>query len=147
MNSNDSSLESVGISLAAEHPLRILVVEDNTINLHVLLTILRRFGYEPLIAKNGLKAVEIYKATLLDCIFMDMHMPKMNGLEATTIIRDIEYISGSKHPVFISALTADASGIYQQDFLDAGINDYLSQPISRSSLAEILIKASTASKK
>jgi CheY-like chemotaxis protein len=109
-------------------PLRILVAEDNEINALVLAKYLRKAGHRPCIARNGEEAVEKAQQERFDVIFMDVHMPVMDGLEATRRIRESGVLHSST--VDIIALTADAMPEDRQRCLDAGMTDYLSKPVN-----------------
>jgi len=127
---------------AAASPLRILVVEDDRMNLKLVLSILRKLGYEPTTAGNGLEAVRIYEdeAKAPDCILMDIQMPEMDGIEATRKIREIERSAGW-NPAFICALTANILPADQQQCFDAGMNYYLNKPLKRTALSHALAEA------
>jgi len=86
--------------------LKIILAEDNAINLMVATNILQQAGHSFMIAKNGQDAVEKWKRDSFDLILMDIHMPKMDGFEATTLIREEEQNSDKHIPII--ALTANA---------------------------------------
>ena len=106
--------------------LKILVAEDNVVNQRVAQKILQRLGYESDLAANGLKALEAARAKRYDFIFMDVHMPEMDGLEATRRIRADSEATG--HPKII-ALTADVLKGEREVCLSAGMDDYITKPI------------------
>jgi PAS domain S-box-containing protein len=111
---------------------KILLVEDNEINALVALRQFKQLGYRIDIASNGRAALEALETTRFDLVFMDCHMPEMDGFEATREIRRLE--SGSERRLPIVAMTADAQVQDQTACLAAGMDDYLSKP---SSLAQI----------
>ncbi len=131
-------------SFAAGHPLRILVVEDDRVNLKFMLALLRRLGYEPLAATNGREAVEIQQREQPDCILMDLQMPEMDGIEATKKIRAREKASCAARVAFISALTANIVPADRQRCFDAGMDTYLNKPVRMTALTAILAQASLA---
>ncbi len=102
----------------------ILVVEDFEDARRMIKFLLEDMGYEVLEAEDGWKAVESVKRQKPDLIFMDMALPKMNGLSATKIIRELKETSATP----IIALTASGEYLYQQA-LDAGCNDFITKPL------------------
>jgi PAS domain S-box-containing protein len=130
-------------SFAAQHPMKILLVEDDAINRKLIGILVRRLGYEPLIARNGREAVEAARRDHPDCILMDIQMPEMDGIEATRAIRRLENGSAA----YISALTAHILPADRQHCFDAGMNDYLNKPIKIDALADTFLKASEASRR
>ncbi len=120
--------------LAARHPLRILLAEDNAINQKVGLKMLSQLGYTADLAVNGLRVLEALNKTQYDLIFMDIQMPEMGGIETTGIIR--ERFDGH-HPSIV-ALTADALEGDRERFLGLGFDDYLSKPLQPKALQDML---------
>jgi PAS domain S-box-containing protein len=121
-------------------PLRILLVEDNIVNQKVALRILERLGYRADVAANGVEAIEAVRRQDYDVILMDIHMPEMDGLEATERIRaDFP----AAHPQII-AMTADAQQGYREKCLAAGMNDYVSKPVRVDELVSALARAGQA---
>lgn len=110
---------------------KILICEDNEVNQIVFTQILQSEGFEFEIANNGAEGVDMYKHIKPDLILMDVSMPKMNGLEATGIIRDME--GDGKHTPIIG-VTAHAIKGDMEKCLDAGMDDYLSKPVSPDAL-------------
>ncbi|MCX7823675.1 MAG: ATP-binding protein [Syntrophobacterales bacterium] len=108
---------------------RILVVEDNKVNLMVIEKLLQKLNYEVLLASDGVQAISIVKrGEPIDLILMDVHMPKMDGIEATRIIRSLDIPAAKQIPVI--ALTADALTEDLRKCLAAGMNDIILKPIS-----------------
>jgi CheY-like chemotaxis protein len=107
-----------------KYPLEILVAEDNLINQKVILHILNKLGYEPVLVENGLKAADEARQKHFDIILMDMHMPEMDGVEATRLIRQNQ----QGQPVII-ALTANTMQGDREECLNAGMNDFISKPV------------------
>ncbi|MBK1883262.1 PAS domain S-box protein [Luteolibacter pohnpeiensis] len=128
---------------AAEYPLRILVAEDDRINMKLTLSVLRKLGYEPFSAFNGAEAVEIYQNEPIDCVLMDLQMPEMSGIEACAAIRRLEREQGSS-PIYIVALTANTVAADRELCFEVGMSGYLNKPIRRSLLRETLAAASNA---
>jgi PAS domain S-box-containing protein len=116
-------------------PLRVLLAEDNKVNQKVARALLQRLNCEVAIANDGLEAVEVFAAQGFDLIFMDCHMPSLDGFEATQRIRRLN-AAGACVPIV--ALTADVFASSRERCLQAGMNDYLSKPIELSRLREIV---------
>ena len=105
--------------------LNILLAEDNQINAVLATALIKRAGHHVHVAVNGEEAVEALKAGDYDMIFMDMHMPEMDGLEAA---RQIRAFDDEKAQTPIVALTANAMATDRQKCLGAGMDDFLSKP-------------------
>jgi PAS domain S-box-containing protein len=125
--------------MATQHPLRILLAEDNAVNQKVGMLMLSRLGYSADLAKNGQQAVRATDQTCYDLILMDIQMPDMNGIEASRLVREK---LGSNRPTII-ALTAEALEGDKQRFLDLGFDGYLSKPLQVPALAEVLKSVKT----
>ncbi|MBE7636865.1 PAS domain-containing protein [Sneathiella sp. P13V-1] len=106
--------------------LRILLAEDNDINQKIVSSMLQKKGHEVIVVENGLRAVEYSMAHKVDVILMDMHMPVMDGLEATRKIRSDCPVNG-KTPII--AFTADALSENRQKFLEAGVDSVVTKPL------------------
>ncbi len=116
--------------------LSVLVAEDNLVNQMVIKGILARKGIERVsIAQNGLEAVEMVKREHFDFILMDIQMPDMDGIAATKLIRELP---NEKARTPIIALTANAMKGDKEKYLAVGIDDYLSKPIKRDELFEVI---------
>lgn len=112
---------------------RVLLAEDNDVNALLTVSVLERDGHEVVRVHNGREAVEALETQArFDLVLMDMHMPEMDGIEATQELR------GNGHDVFVVALTANAYSEDRQRCLDAGMNDYLSKPVEPDALRAIL---------
>ena len=109
----------------------ILLVEDNELNRLVASTIVQNYGARVTEAENGQEAVEIMKSNIFHLVLMDLHMPIMNGQEATRYIR--ENISSS---IPIIALTANAVKGENDNCIASGMNDYLTKPYKESDLIQ-----------
>ena len=115
----------------------VLLAEDHAVNRKVALRQLERFGIHADTAENGREAIEAARKKPYDIIFMDCQMPEMDGFEATQEIRQIE---GSSRHTPIVALTANALAGDRQRCIDAGMDDYLSKPVSESEFERVLQK-------
>ncbi|EGV44563.2 PAS domain-containing sensor histidine kinase [Bizionia argentinensis JUB59] len=121
-----------------DYNLKILVAEDNDINMHLTKIFLKNLLPDSTIieAKNGDEALEKYRSENPDLVLMDVQMPKLNGLEATRKIRNIE-----EHvEVPIIALTAGSLPGEMEKCLQAGMNDFLAKPILKQNLSNMLSK-------
>ena len=94
-------------------------------------------GYKIDVAVNGLEAIELFKKDNHDIIFMDVQMPKMDGLEATKKLKK-QYL-GESSPIII-AMTANALQGDKEKCLEAGMNDFISKPIKITALQDSIIK-------
>jgi len=115
----------------------ILIAEDNNINLKLLTVMLMKAGANVVTAVNGAEAVVKYKNNQVDLIFMDIHMPELDGFQATKLIREAE--KGIKHTPII-ALTAIALTGDREKCLENGMDDYISKPFMKEDLLNILKK-------
>ena len=126
----------------------ILVAEDNEVNQIVVEQILLDAGHAYAIVENGKQALEKFMAERPDLILMDVSMPEMNGLEATTAIREAEAQAGDGGHVPIIGLTAHALKGDREMCLGVGMDDYLPKPISpdalQAKIAEWLAKTGKA---
>ncbi len=116
--------------------LRVLLAEDNEINQRLMTGLLRKLGHDLVVASNGREAVAAFEPQSFDVIFMDVQMPEMSGLEATAAIRRIENAAGGCTPIV--ALTAHAMEGDRERCLEAGMDDYLSKPLDKGELINVL---------
>jgi PAS domain S-box-containing protein len=117
--------------------LRILLAEDNLTNQQVALGILGKLGLQTDAVVNGAEAIAALESVAYDLVLMDVQMPQMDGLEATSHIRDPRS-AVKNHDIPIIAMTAHAMQGDRQRCLDAGMNDYVTKPVSPQALAETL---------
>jgi signal transduction histidine kinase/DNA-binding response OmpR family regulator len=129
------TLETVRSEVTEGQPrLDVLVAEDNEVNQLVFSQILEGLRLSHRIADNGRTAVEMYRTHRPRIILMDVSMPEMNGLQATRAIREVEATSGQHTPII--GVTAHALKGDRENCLQAGMDDYLSKPVSPNMLAE-----------
>ncbi len=121
-------------------PLNVLIVEDNAVNQQVVVNMLERLGYMPSVASTGLEAVRLAQEQVFDFIFMDMHMPEMDGLAATRLIR--KGLHGEKP--WIAALTASVSEDQREACIDAGMDDFVPKPFRFEMLVSAIERAGQA---
>ena len=119
--------------------MRILLAEDSRTSQQLAMLILEDEGHSVEVADNGLVAVEKFASSSFDLILMDVQMPEMDGLEATTRIREHEQATDSR--TLIIAMTADESPGDRDRCLESGMDDYISKPLDMNELAEALARA------
>ncbi|WP_345266466.1 hybrid sensor histidine kinase/response regulator [Nocardioides nanhaiensis] len=122
-------------------PLRILLAEDNPVNQQVAVLMLQRLGQEPVVVSQGREAVEAVRAEDFDLVLMDVHMPVMDGLEATRLIR--AGLPGSRQPRIV-AMTANALTEDRERSMAAGMDDHLAKPVRAEELAAAVARAAHA---
>lgn len=122
--------------LAERIPLNILLVEDHLINQKLVITLLKQLGYEIQVVGDGQEAVKSVKEKDFDMILMDIQMPRMDGLEATQLIRKMK----QEKPPLIIAMTANALQEDRQKCLQAGMDDYIMKPLKSGILEKMILK-------
>lgn len=122
----------------AVQPLKILVAEDTHFNQVFIQRLLERWGHDVVMVENGRLVIEKLSETSFDLILMDVQMPIMDGYEAACAIRAAESGRGGEHHIPIVAMTAHATKGDREQCLAAGMDDYLSKPISSGKLLDIL---------
>ncbi|WP_428262487.1 response regulator [Haliangium sp.] len=115
---------------------RVLVAEDNSINQQLARRMLKSLGCQVWLAENGEEALTVLRDIDLDLVFMDCHMPVMDGFEATAAIRHRE--RDTEHHIPIVAITAAVMKGDRERCLDAGMDSYISKPISLAALEQVL---------
>lgn len=130
------------VSATLEEPtsgrkLNILIAEDNDINQIVIQKMLEKMGHTTKVVSNGHEVLQAIAYEAFDMIFMDVHMPEMNGFEATRIIKNT--VPPEKCPVIV-AVTANALKGDRENCLREGMDDYISKPIKNSVVAEVIHK-------
>lgn len=121
---------------------RVLLVEDYPTNQKIAMKFLEKAGFDVDLAENGQKALDMVKRIQYDVILMDIQMPVMDGYKATSEIRDLEekYLQSSAKSsrIPIIAMTAHAMDGYKEKCLKAGMDDYISKPLNRDLLIELV---------
>ncbi|GAT33615.1 PAS domain S-box-containing protein [Terrimicrobium sacchariphilum] len=137
-----SAMEALDVTFAQRHPLNVMVVEDDRINLLLIQSLLRRLGYESSAAENGKDAIGLYQSEKPNCILTDLQMPVMDGVELTREIRSMEKLERGCRGVAVIAVTANILPSDRQLCASAGMDDYLNKPIKVEALASVLAEAS-----
>jgi CheY-like chemotaxis protein len=127
-NSIDGLFRGHSIRVKTSLPIRILLAENNEVNINLALLICKKAGYQVTVARNGREAVDVFKKNpeAFDLILMDVQMPGMDGREATKIIRKMNV-----KEIPIIAMTAEAMKGDREKCLQAGMDDYISKPIKQ----------------
>jgi PAS domain S-box-containing protein len=118
--------------------LKILVAEDTPFNQTFILRLLEKNGHQPILVENGRQAQEAFNPDTFDVVLMDVQMPEMDGFEATRQIRKLEAGNVSHGHMPIIAMTAYATEGDRERCLEAGMDDYVSKPISASKLFQAI---------
>ena len=126
----------IDVGLAARHPLRILLAEDNVVNQKLALRLLQQMGYRADVASNGVEAIECVARQPYDVVLMDVQMPEMDGLEASRRIV-ARWPSRAGRPRIV-AMTANAMQGDREECLSAGMDDYVTKPIRVEALVQAL---------
>ena len=117
---------------------RVLLVEDDEVSRKLAIILLKKSGFDVIIAENGKQAVGIYEKEPLDLILMDINMPEMDGFTATMKIREMEK-QANLH-THIIAMTAYAQKGDREKVLEFGMDDYISKPINFKEFNETIDK-------
>jgi signal transduction histidine kinase len=128
---------------AAHHPLRILLAEDNVVNQKVGRCVLKHLGYEIDVAADGAMVLQMLGQTVYDLVLMDVHMPHMDGLEATRRILEGAQMgewpaAGDVSRPYIAAVTAAATYEDRRQCLAVGMDGYISKPFTLAELRDLL---------
>jgi DNA-binding response OmpR family regulator len=115
--------------------IKILVVEDTEILRKVIQITLSSLGYEVDIAINGSEAIRLFEKNDYDIVFMDLGLPDLNGVE---VVKELRRIEGVKNPVPIIALTAHCTELDKELGLTAGIQEFVSKPLTKE-IAQVII--------
>lgn len=117
--------------------LAILLVEDNLLNQRIVTFSLKKYNHEVVIANNGVEAIEHFNQRKFDVILMDIMMPVMDGLEATTKIREIENKNKIEKRTPIIALTANTMDNDRDKCISYGMDEFMAKPFDIEKLNSI----------
>ena len=123
---------------ALQHPLRLLIAEDNPVNRKVILLMLDKLGYRADTAANGIEALQSLARQPYDLVIMDMQMPEMDGLEA---VRRLRTCRRRDEAPYVFALTANARKEDYNACIEAGMHDFLSKPVRPDDLMAAIERA------
>ena len=115
---------------------RVLIVDDNIINLKVAVGLMRPYNMQLMTVDSGKAAISMLRSQDFDIVFMDHMMPEMDGVEATKLIREMEGEYYKQLPII--ALTANAVNGVREMFIESGLNDFIAKPIELSALDRVL---------
>ena len=130
---DDANTPATGHASSVPH---VLVAEDHPVNRSFIGTLLERLGHRASFAVNGREALEQVEQRDFDLILMDIHMPEMDGLEATRALRAR---SDDKRQIPVIALSADVMNEAREQALAAGVNEFLSKPVQKQQLQQALL--------
>jgi signal transduction histidine kinase len=126
--------------IADKNNLRVLLVEDNAINQKVATAHLKNFGCEVTVVNNGVEAVDVFQRKKFDIVLMDVHMPKMDGMEATQLIRKYEKENPFLNRTPIVAMTANVLKEDVQQYMESGMDYFIGKPFKSENLKEVFKK-------
>lgn len=115
---------------------RVLIVDDNIINLKVAVGLMQPYHMQIMTVDSGKAAISMLRSQDIDVVFMDHMMPEMDGVETTRLIREMEGEYYKKLPII--ALTANAVNGVREMFIESGLNDFIAKPIELSALDRVL---------
>ena len=121
--------------------LRVLLADDSQANRLVMAEMLKRAGFAVDVVADGNEAVRAVRSLPYDIVLMDIEMPNLDGIEATRAIRAID---GKQSSIPVVALTANVLSDSRERFLEAGMNDYVSKPVDKKTLAKTVLKWASA---
>jgi len=133
----DETLTLPGDRTSSGRPLRLLLAEDELVSRLAVRTMLTRMGHDVVAVENGLEAVRAFSEQDFDCVFMDIQMPELDGVEAAQRIRAMQVI-GARPQAPVIALTAYAMPGDRERFIDSGMDGYVSKPVQDVDLADVL---------
>ncbi|WP_405079042.1 PAS domain S-box protein [Paenibacillus chitinolyticus] len=130
-----SGRDSGALSPPKFGPMKLLVADDNPVNRLLLITLLKKLGYEADYAENGAEALRAVRSDDYDMVFMDLQMPELDGFETTAAIRRLK--GGASRPAIV-AVTAFAQKEDMQMCLASGMNDFISKPVFAPEVERVL---------
>lgn len=132
---NDHSKPSNNEKYQGTRSLNVLIAEDNRVNQMIIRRFMEDFGHKVSIVENGEKVIQAHQSQAFDLILMDVRMPVMDGTQAT---RHIRALDNANHRIPIIAVTADAMKEHRQEFIECGMDAFVSKPFNRGELARTI---------
>lgn len=120
--------------------IKVLVAEDNVVNQKLFQIVLKNLNLDVTLAENGVVALRLLQEKVYDLVFMDCHMPEMDGLEACRAFRRYEQARHIALPTPVIAVTANAMLGERERCLEAGMNDFITKPVAKSDLQALLLR-------
>jgi len=128
--------DPLSLVISNSYPLKILLAEDNSVNLKLTMIVLERMGFVPDVAKTGREVITLVKRNEYDVILMDVQMPEMDGIQATELIREMQF---KKEPCIIG-ISANAFDEDVKRAKDSGMEDYIVKPMNFEELRKKLVQ-------
>jgi CheY-like chemotaxis protein len=121
--------------------IKLLLAEDNPINQRIMMLTFKRMGVKCDFASDGKEAYEMYQENLYHLILMDMEMPVMDGLEASSLIRKFEKETNQSKRAYIVALTGNEISEKKEECIEAGMDDFMEKPLQHDLLSELFARS------
>ena len=141
---SDEKPENPSVSRSETRPVqldaKILLVEDNPINQMVAQKMLEKVGLKPMLANNGVEAMQLLNEHTFDLVLMDCQMPEMDGFNATREIRKLQIKAANQNSIPVVAMTANVMSGDRERCLEVGMDDYIGKPVQRDQLESVLRK-------
>ena len=141
---SDEKQEKLSVSPSESRPIqldaKILLVEDNPINQIIAQKMLEKVGLKPMLANNGVEAMQKLNEQIFDLVLMDCQMPEMDGFDTTREIRKLEIKATNQGSIPVVAMTANVMSGDRERCLEVGMDDYIGKPVQRDQLESVLGK-------
>lgn len=141
---SDEKPENLSVSRSESRPIqldaKILLVEDNPINQMVAQKMLEKVGLSPILANNGVEAMQLLNEQIFDLVLMDCQMPEMDGFDTTREIRKLQIKAANQGSIPVVAMTANVMSGDRERCLEVGMDDYIGKPVQRDQLESVLGK-------
>jgi CheY-like chemotaxis protein len=118
-------------------PVRVLIAEDHPMHRRVIQILMSEFGVFPVLAEDGGKALELYRANAYDLVLLDIQMPELDGLDTLSAMKKIDQAEQRKAPRYL-AFTANVLDVHRTAYLAAGFDEMLSKPVTADDISRVL---------